>query len=150
MGFCGSVLLRTNYELRTKQEICDPRIIMLSCFSFSFSSATMATAPYNYSYIFKYIIIGKSKAPLETPYYFCYSTLPDAVDCSWCWDNRSCGKKILLGGLSLPTTSKMKKKRGSIFGICRITPGVRGSVERCHTMSQVTDALFGALSIAWS
>lgn len=34
-------------------------------FSLFFSSATMATAPYNYSYIFKYIIIGKSKRRLE-------------------------------------------------------------------------------------
>lgn len=32
-------------------------------FFLSLFSATMATAPYNYSYIFKYIIIGKSQVP---------------------------------------------------------------------------------------
>lgn len=34
------------------------QVAVLMCSVFCFS-ATMATAPYNYSYIFKYIIIGK-------------------------------------------------------------------------------------------
>lgn len=34
------------------------QVLVLMCSVFYFS-ATMATAPYNYSYIFKYIIIGK-------------------------------------------------------------------------------------------
>lgn len=46
------------YELNWINWIDSEQAAVLMCSIFCFS-ATMATAPYNYSYIFKYIIIGK-------------------------------------------------------------------------------------------
>lgn len=55
MGFfCLYELKWVNWVLLREQ------VLVLTCSIFYFS-ATMATAPYNYSYIFKYIIIGKQQ-----------------------------------------------------------------------------------------
>lgn len=62
---------------------------VLTCSVFYFS-ATMATAPYNYSYIFKYIIIGK------------YRWAPTCVYCVDSWETWGCAK--LLSVCACPTS----------------------------------------------